>query len=204
MGLALLLAALAGTPSLAQKRLPSPVVYFDGEVVNNDWLNHGNSGSRKFLEARQNGDHAFAVLLRFQRWSQGTFGNDAGPFFCLGWVFSDKAGVTKSGTYIWRVTVTRKNKKPLKYVGAEAPAPSTNLHWKYWGKEGWQNFDPIGDTWHRWDDDGNKLPDQELLWCGLDGGQSVRTRVQLMDQNGSPAGKKSKIQTFRLPALPSP
>ncbi|MDE2859530.1 MAG: hypothetical protein OXN94_16915 [Chloroflexota bacterium] len=201
MGLALLLAALTGMPSLAQKRLPAPRVYFDGEVVNNNWLKHGNSGSRQFLEARQNGDHAFAVLLHIQWWSRGTFGNDAGPFWCLRWVFSDRDGITKSGKYTWRITVTRKNKKSLKYVGAETP--TTLHHWKYWGKEGWQNFDPIRDTWHRWDDDGNKLPDQELLWCGLDGKQNVRTRVQLIDQHGKPAGKKSKILNFKLGALPT-
>jgi len=202
MGLALLLAALTGMPSLAQKRLPAPRVYFDGEVVNTNWLKHGNSARQQFLEAMQDPDIPFAILLRTQRWSRGSYGNKAGPFWCLNWVVADRDGVTKSKEYSWRITVTRTNNKPLKYVG-DAPPPSGHSFWTPWGKKGWQNLDPNTDRWYRWDDNGNLLPTYSHMWCGFDGKQKLRTRIQLIDQHGKPAGKKSKILNFKLGALPT-
>ncbi len=201
IGLVVLLTALAALPSLAQKRFPAPVVFFDGEVINSNWVEHGNRGRQRFLKALDNPDIPFAILLRFQ-WFSGAFGGQMGrPIWCLDWVIADRNGVTKSKEYSWRITVIGRNNKPLKYVG-DAPPPSISSVWKPWGKEGWHNLDPHTDRWYSWDK-GNLLPTYGHLWCGLDGDQRVRTRIQLIDQHGNPAGVKSKILRFKLGPLPT-
>jgi len=186
-------------PSLAQKRLPAPVVYYDGWVVTNNWLKGGNSGRQQWLAARQNSDIPFAILLRFYPRTE-RLGDRSRTFLCLDWAIADTNGVTKSKEYSWRITVTRQTNKAPKYVGDELGSNPYHLL-NFWGEKGWRNFSAHTDRWYRWDSNGNQLAEYEHYWCGFDGGQKLRTRIQLIDQHGNPASKKSKILKFRLPAL---
>lgn len=195
--LALLLAWLTAMPSLAQKRFPAPIIYFDGEVQSNNWLDEGYDGRRQWLEARQNPDIPIAILLRYQYWWRDWGGSIKG-YWCIHWDVADKNGITKSKEYSWRMIVSRSNNRPPKYVGDFRPS----YHMlKRWGKKGWQNLSAHNDRWYRWDNAGNLLSEYMHYWCGFDGKQTVRVRIQLIDQHGNPAGGKSKSIRFKLPKL---
>ncbi|MDE2853525.1 MAG: hypothetical protein OXN88_05080 [Chloroflexota bacterium] len=194
MALALLLATLAAMPSLAQKRLPAPVMYRD---MAEWWQVRGTSdfdvyvGASELRSSYIVSENGKSVRKNVRLW-------------CIIWWFADKNGWTKSaeahkkvnvkpGDYTWRILVRRSNKnKPVKYL-PDIPHPSRK---EMWGKSGWQTPSSFDWPWGG--------PDYKYEWCGLDGSQKLETRIQLIDKHGNPAGKKSKVVKLKLSKLTEP
>ncbi|MCY3833638.1 MAG: hypothetical protein OXG85_11520 [Chloroflexi bacterium] len=177
MGLALLLAALAGMPSLAQKRLPAPVIYRD---------------EAEWMTAWDDPDILFPTHLQVIQ-GISNVGGKTRKYWCVLWRIRDKRGITKANSYLWRIRVDRTGKKPLKYIPGGAGSP---IFLEMWGRSGWQTSTYTGmiTTGIAYSQD----------WCGLAGGQRIRAQIQSIDEQGKPNGRKSKWVKFDLDELKPP